>query len=189
LFAKLSIFRCHQENRGRQKITESAAGGSQDLTCFSPSGNLPAIPAAYPDSMNQTSFCNTWPQPHASWERVKRSKLKLSIETLRDVTVIRCEGRIAYREEAAQLSKEVADSLRLSRHLVLDLSGVELIDSAGLGELVMLLLWAQASGVSIRLAAPRPIVRQSLDLTNLTSVFEIYPTLADAIRASRAAVI
>jgi anti-sigma B factor antagonist len=139
--------------------------------------------------VNQTSFCNSWPQPHASWERVKRLKLKLSVETPQDVTVIRCQGRITYREEAAELSNRVAESLRLSRHLVLDLSGVDLIDSAGLGELVMVLLWAQASGVSIKLAAPRPIVRELLDLTNLASVFEIYATLNDALSAPRHSIV
>lgn len=135
----------------------------------------------YGDGMNQTSFCNTWPQPHASGGRVRRSKLKLSVDTIQGITVIRCQGRISYREEAAELSQKVAKSLRLSRHLLLELSGVELIDSAGLGELVMILLWVQASGVSLRLAAPRPNVRELLELTNLSSVFEIYPTVIDAI--------
>jgi anti-sigma B factor antagonist len=133
--------------------------------------------------MNLTSFSESWPQSHAAWGRGKSSKLTLQLDEDENVTVLRCRGRISYREEAAELSKKVTELLPHSRHLILELSGVELIDSAGLGELVMVLLWTQASGCSIKLAAPRRNVRELLELTNLASVFEIYPTLADATRA------
>ncbi len=55
-------------------------------------------------------------------------------------------------------------------NVVLDLSGVEAIDAAGIGALVSL----QAAGVYLRLMNPPKPVRDILALTKLDSVFEIY---------------
>jgi anti-sigma B factor antagonist len=111
-------------------------------------------------------------------------KLKLKIRETEDVTVIHCQGRIAYRDEALALSEKVSELLPDTRQLVLELSGVEMIDSAGLGELVLALMSAQAQNCTIKLAAPRKSVRELLQLTNLTSVFEIHATVDDAVLAS-----
>jgi anti-sigma B factor antagonist len=116
---------------------------------------------------------------------VKQSKLKLETGTFQGLTVLRCQGRISYREEASQFSKKVSELLPRTNHLIVDLSGIEVIDSAGLGELVMVLLWSQASECSIKIAAPRPNVHEMLRLTNLVSVLEIHPTLEDAALACR----
>ena len=112
-------------------------------------------------------------------------KLNLEIRETDDVTVIHCRGRIAYRDEAVALSNKVAELLPGSRQIVLELSGVEMIDSAGLGELVVILMWAQANRCSIKLAAPRNNIREMLQLTNLASVFDIHPTVDAAVLASR----
>ena len=66
---------------------------------------------------------------------------------------------------------------------MIELSDVEMIDATGLGELVSVAVAAQASGCSIMLAAPGDFIRRVLTLTNLTSVFEVYPTLDAAILA------
>jgi anti-sigma B factor antagonist len=112
-------------------------------------------------------------------------KLSLEIRTTEDVTVVYCAGRIAYRDEATTLSDKVAELLPHTRQLVLELSAVEMVDSAGLGELVTLLRDAQASGSSIKLAAPTRQIHGLLQLTNLDSVFEIHPTLEDAVLSFR----
>jgi len=112
-------------------------------------------------------------------------KLSLEIRVTEDATVVHCKGRIVYRDEAAALSGKVAGLLPHTRQLVLELSAVEMIDGAGLGELVVIFMWAQASGCSIKLAAPSDRIREVLELTNLNSVFEIHPTLEDAISRAR----
>jgi anti-sigma B factor antagonist len=111
------------------------------------------------------------------------SNLKLNLETCQigEVAVVHCEGRIVYREEAAALSRTASAVLRDSKSIVLDLGGVERIDSAGLGELVLVRMTAEARGGQVALACPNRRVRELLDLTNLSSVFEIYPTVADAL--------
>ncbi len=102
----------------------------------------------------------------------KEPNLRLSLETrvAEDVTVISCKGRIAYGAEAAALSAEIAELAPQTRRVVIDLSGVEMIDAAGLGALISGALTAQASQCSVELAAPGNLIRQLLELTKLTSV-------------------
>jgi len=107
-------------------------------------------------------------------------KLKLETRTIVDVTVLSCTGRVTYGNEASAFSEKVAELLPYTRQLIVELSGVEMMDSAGLGELVVVLMWAQASGCHIKLAAPQERVQQLLELTNLASVFEIHPRLDEA---------
>lgn len=114
---------------------------------------------------------------------MKESKLKLSLETRRlgDVIVVHCDGRIVFRDEAAALSRVSVEALQSAKQVVLDLEGVERIDSAGLGELVFVYVSAEGFGNKVKLAGPNPRVRELLDLTNLSSVFEIYPNLTEAL--------
>jgi len=98
--------------------------------------------------------------------------------------VICCRGRIAYGTEAAALFGEIAELASETRRVVIDLSGVEMIDAAGLGALISVALIAEASQCSVKLAAPGNLIGQLLELTKLTSVFEVHPTVDAATVAS-----
>jgi anti-anti-sigma factor len=115
----------------------------------------------------------------------KEQKLKLTLETrnLGDVIIVHCQGRIVYRDEAASLSRMVEDVLQHARKLVLDLSGVSSMDSAGIGELALLHTSAQAQQVELKCAGPNALLRSLLTLTNLDSVLEIHPTVEDAMES------
>jgi anti-anti-sigma factor len=115
--------------------------------------------------------------------------LKLQTTTLGDITIIYCRGRIVFRQEAAALSDVVSHVLEHSKHLILELQGVTAIDSGGIGELVALHMWAQACGASLKLSGLSSRLLCLLELTNLTTVFEIFPTEEAALKACPAAVI
>jgi len=136
-------------------------------------------------SMNTT--WQTWSQPCclAAWETSKESKLKLSLETRNrgDVMIVHCQGRIVYRDEAAALSRVVGEVLQNTGKVILDLSDVSSMDSAGIGELALLQTWAQSKNADLKCAGPNSLVRNLLDLTNLDSVLEIHPTLHEALAA------
>lgn len=114
---------------------------------------------------------------------IKEPQLKLSLETrhLGDIMVVHCEGRIVYRDEAAALSRVVTEALKNTREVVLDLEGVQRIDSAGLGELARIATAGGAKRGRLKLAGVNPRVMQLLRLTNLASVFEIHESLMDAL--------
>jgi len=121
----------------------------------------------------------------AAFQPYKEFKLKLSLEIRNrgDVMVVHCQGWVVYRDEAAALSRTVGDILRHTRKVVLDLSGVSSMDSAGIGELALLHRRAEDSNASLKCAAPTPFVRNLLDLTNLDSVLEIYSSVGDALES------
>jgi len=127
----------------------------------------------------------TCPQPQqlaALAAPYKESTLKLSLETRNrgDILIVHCQGRIVYRDEAAALSQVVGEVLHNGGKVVIDLSGVTSIDSAGIGELVFLHTRAQSQNADLRVANPCAIVRDLLDLTNVDSVLAIHPNLDDA---------
>jgi anti-sigma B factor antagonist len=117
----------------------------------------------------------------------KESKVKSSLEITvsESVLVVACRGRIVYRDEAAALFGEVLSLLSEASQFVLDLNRVEMMDGAGLGELVILLKRAQDSCCAMKIANPSKCVRELLNLTNLSSVFEIYPTVNEAVQSCR----
>ena len=142
-------------------------------------------------SINMQSTNTNWqiwlqPQQLAAFAtQPKESTLKLSLETRNrgDIFIIHCQGRIVYRDEAAALSRLVGDVLQNGGKVVLDLSGVTSIDSAGIGELVFLHTRAQSQNADLKVAGPSPLVQQLLDLTNVDSLLEIHPNLNDAMAA------
>ena len=83
---------------------------------------------------------------------------------------------------AEALEKQIQQLLRSGyRHVVLDLSGVPSIDSAGVRALVRGHTSALRLGGRLRLAWPPPNVKRVLELSNLSGVFETYESV-DAAR-------
>lgn len=113
--------------------------------------------------------------------------LRVQASKLGDVIVINCRGRIIFRNEAELLSRSVAAALEQSKHIILELQGVTAIDSAGMGELVALHMWAQGCGATLKLSGLGSRLLYLLELTNLTAVFEIFPTQEAALTACHAA--
>ncbi|MFC4590757.1 STAS domain-containing protein [Sphaerisporangium corydalis] len=69
--------------------------------------------------------------------------------------------------------------------VIIDLSEVELFDSSGLGELVHARKECDASGIRLLLAAPQDNVRRRLAITGLSSLFDLFPSVADALHDTR----
>jgi anti-anti-sigma factor len=108
-------------------------------------------------------------------------KLDLETHTIDDVTVLYCRGRFSHRDEATAFSEKIAQLLPTARQVVVDLSGLEGMGSAGLGELAVVHMWTRASGCSLKLAGANRRIRELFELTNLLSVLDVHPTLHDAL--------
>ena len=98
--------------------------------------------------------------------------LTVHVETLGDVAVVECKGRIVRSEAAFKLRKAVT-SQRDARIIVLDLSEVPAIESGGLGMLVFLHRWAHDHDIRLTLFNPRQSVRDRLEHANLMCEFDI----------------
>jgi len=102
----------------------------------------------------------------------RSGSLHIKSEQVRDVTVLRCTGRIL-RGEALHLLKSAVTNLAGMRVIVLDLSEVEMLDGGGLGMLVALQVWTRNNGIQLKLANPSKFAREMFERTGLTCVLHI----------------
>ena len=66
------------------------------------------------------------------------------------------------------------------RHIILDLTQVSYIDSAGLGLLALSHKKLTGAGIQVSLASPQESVMQILELTNMNKMFTIYDSVGTA---------
>jgi HptB-dependent secretion and biofilm anti anti-sigma factor len=88
--------------------------------------------------------------------------------------VIRLEGRFDF--SAHREFREAVDSALKEgggRELVVDLAGVEYLDSSALGMLLMLRDRARGGGRSVSLANGRGAVKQVLEIANFNKLFTV----------------
>lgn len=102
--------------------------------------------------------------------------LVTSMTEVDDTVILHCKGRLQFCEEAAVFSKLAHAILDSGRNIVLDFSELEMIDSSGIGELVLVYMRASGSGREVRIAQPSHRVVEILDLTNVSSLFRICAT-------------
>ena len=100
------------------------------------------------------------------------------------VTVLELAGRITLGEGSAELRTKLKDSLSQGKtRLVLDLAEVTYIDSAGLGTLVAGFTSAQNQGASLKLANLTKRFHETLNITKLVTVFDVFDTADQAIKS------
>lgn len=100
-----------------------------------------------------------------------------------DVVIVRCHGRIVFGDEGAVFRERVRSMLIGTPKIVVDLSGVDYIDSGGLGILVGLLTSAKKRGGEIKLVSPSQRVQDVLCSTKLNTVFRVYQSDDEAVAA------
>ena len=109
--------------------------------------------------------------------------MSLSLESRHcgSVYIISCRGRIVSGEESAVLEAALERGMCEFTRVVLDVSRVDRIDSAGMGLLVRFLWRARNRKGDVRLATPTESITHLLKVTKLDSVFQIYPNEEAAI--------
>ena len=110
--------------------------------------------------------------------------LSLLTRQLEHATVVDLEGRIVFGDESNLLREKVKKIiLEHRRPVVLNLSKINYIDSAGIGTLVALYTSAHAAGTELRLACPSPKVEHVLKITKLLPILGAYPDETSALCA------
>ena len=111
--------------------------------------------------------------------------LKMETRVVDGVTIIACQGRIVFGEEAGALRETLKRMLTTTRQIILNLTAVNYIDSGGLGTLVGVYSSARAAGADIKLTGLGQRLRDVLQITKLVTVFEVYDSEPEAIAAFR----
>ena len=108
--------------------------------------------------------------------------LKMTERVVDGVVVVALEGRIVLGEESNALREKVKSLLAAGqKKIVLNMANVTYIDSSGLGTLVASHSSARAQGASLKLCNLGSKFQEILQVTKLVTVFEVYPSEADAI--------
>jgi anti-sigma B factor antagonist len=108
--------------------------------------------------------------------------LKITRKEDEGVSVLELKGRLTFGPEDVELNDEIRHALAARRiRLVIDLGGVDKIDSAGLGTLLYARAEFRRAGGGLALANLRPSHMQVLLVARLETVFGVFGSQHDAI--------
>lgn len=110
--------------------------------------------------------------------------MQIDERTIGDVVVLDINGRITLGE-GDELLKDKVNSLlnQDKKKIVLNLSEVPYVDSAGLGEIVRTYTTVSRQGGNLKLLNLTKRITDLLAITKLLTVFETYESEADAVQS------
>lgn len=110
-------------------------------------------------------------------------QLRTDVSSLDGWTVVTVYGELDVAS-APTLRESLIDLVAKGSHLlVLDLEGLDFLDSTGLGAIISALKRARTNGGDLRLVCTQSRIRRLFEITALDKAFPLYPSLNDAIRA------
>ena len=99
------------------------------------------------------------------------------------VAVLELTGRLAVNEHPGLLRETIGEVVRRgARHVILDLRGVNYLDSTRLGELIAAHVTLSRASVRLTLAGTPGRVRELLLLAGLDTVFEQFDSVEAAMK-------
>jgi anti-sigma B factor antagonist len=102
---------------------------------------------------------------------IRAPELKLETEKKDSETTVRATGRIVL-SSSPTLENTLRDLIAEGKHVVLDVTNVDYIDSAGLGALVSVYMHARRTKCDLKIANPKQRIRDLFGRSGLASVFE-----------------
>ena len=112
--------------------------------------------------------------------------LKMETDISGEIVILYCAGRLVFGDETAAFRERIRNILLGTQQIVVDLSGIEYIDSGGLGTLVGALASTRNRKGEIKLVRPNQLVVDLLQRTRLNTVFKTYESDNEAVSAFRA---
>jgi len=110
--------------------------------------------------------------------------LKFSYREEGDVTIVEPQGKIMGGPDASHLHERLYELIdQGKKKVVIDLSGVNWMNSSGLGILISSLISLRNNGGNLRLAQVTERIRNLLQITKLDAVFDSYGTVEEAIES------
>src|SRR5215472_10066543 len=101
-----------------------------------------------------------------------------------DVTLVEAAGRITLGDSVTQLRDQIRELLDEGRvKILLNLANVTYIDSSGIGELVTAYSRVKRQGGTLKLLKLTQRIRDLLQITKLSTVFEVFEDEEKALRS------
>jgi anti-anti-sigma factor len=97
------------------------------------------------------------------------------------IVVLEMTGRFVMGSDCQQVGSEVdAHISRNEKSFIFDLTGVDHMDSAAVGQIVKCYSRLKKSGGTLRLAGAKGMVERVLKMTQVHRVIPVFPTAVDA---------
>ncbi len=109
--------------------------------------------------------------------------MDLLVEVRQGVAVVVPRTEFLDASSAEEFKRAIASTLEAYKKIVLDVSGIQFVDSAGLGALLSCLRKAASGGGDLKICGLTKPVRSVFEIARLHRVFDIYPNQADAVLA------
>lgn len=107
--------------------------------------------------------------------------MHVNVSEMRRVVLIEVSGRVD-STNANKLGDSLNEQIDAGRTmLVLDLSGVEYMSSAGLREMVAAVKKIRSNNGDIRIASPSARAKEVLELAGLNMIFQVFMTQVEAV--------
>ncbi len=108
--------------------------------------------------------------------------MDIDVRSLGQVKVVKLRGKLSLGESVDRLRADLYELMgNGDTRIVLDLSEVPMVDSSGIGLLIKSLTTAKQMGGSIRLLNPSKFVIQTLKMTGLLNLFDVFEDPQQAI--------
>src|SRR5579864_8198872 len=101
-------------------------------------------------------------------------------QTSDKVEILHLAGRLTLGDGTSAVREATRKALDSGQNILIDLSGVDYVDSAGLGELVSAYASAASRGLAVKLLRPLKKVHSLLHITKMYSTFEIFEDEGEA---------
>ncbi|UCH34990.1 MAG: STAS domain-containing protein [Armatimonadota bacterium] len=112
----------------------------------------------------------------------RQTDVDLSSRRLGERTAVLCIGGEVDLYNTPQLKEQIQSLIEGGvRHLLVDLSDTQYLDSTALGALIGALKRLRERDGDLRLACPPPRIRKLLEITRLMKVFEVRDDVARAL--------
>jgi|SRR3954469_358536 anti-sigma B factor antagonist len=101
-----------------------------------------------------------------------------------DITVVALTGRLALGRESQRIESLVEELVRKgTQRVVVDMTGVDYIDSAGIGMVALAAGKLREIGGKLAIVAAEGRVLQLLTMTQMNAIVAVRPTVAEALEA------
>ena len=120
--------------------------------------------------------------------------MDLETKNIGGITVIELTGRMtvdniysltkSIERNVFPFTGKIEDSAgKSSSSVILDMAGVEAIDSSGIGTILFLAKKCRALGGELKIASVPPEVKMVIQIVNFDKIFHIFNTLDDAVKS------
>jgi anti-sigma B factor antagonist len=128
--------------------------------------------------------CATLDRLGMSMQARAGTKMRAATRQVGEIAIVDISGRITLGEGNVMLREIMVDLLEKGhKHILLNLTEVVHVDSAGIGELVRTHTSVRKQGGHMKLVSPNKRVHELLQMTMLSAVFDVQPDEPTAIRS------